>query len=114
MIGRSEAAAIAAMRRQRGTEATLRRPVRGGSPIDVTVYATLRFQPTTDTTPAVSQANQVVKISDDLITVAGWPGPPRKGDQIIMRSQTFTVLSVDTVTMGDTVLSHRLDVRGAV
>ncbi len=112
MSGVAEAAAIAAMRRQRGTAVTLRRLVPGGSPIDVTVYATIKEYAANEITAGVVQGDRHAVISDDAIAAASWPGPPHRGDQIL-DGRTFTVQACSTNKMGDAVLSHRMQIRGA-
>ena len=112
MSGTAATLAIAAMRRQRGSSVTLRRTVLGGSPVDVTVIATVKeFQPN-QLAGNVVQGDRWAKLSNDDIVAAAWPGPPRRGDQIIMDGRTFTALGCDTVKMGDAVLSHTMHIRG--
>lgn len=111
--GAAEAAAISQMRRQRGTAVTLRRLVSGGPPIDVTVMATIMGYQVNEFVGGIVQGDRRAKISDDDIAVAAWPGPPRRGDQIIANGRTFTVQACDTATMGASVLSHTMQITGA-
>lgn len=111
MSGTAEAAAIADMRRQRGTAVTLRRPVNGGPPIDVTVIATIKEYQPNEIVGGIIQGDRRAAIGNDAIAAASWPGPPRRGDQVL-DGRTFTVQACSTNKMGDAVLSHRMQIRG--
>ena len=112
MTGFAEALAIAAMRRQRGQPVTLRRMV-SGMAVDVTVVATVMGYQPNEITGGVMQGDRKAKLSDNEIVAAGWPGPPRKGDILMIDGRTFTAITCDTVKMGSVVLSHTMQVRGA-
>ena len=113
MTGTAEAAAIAAMRRQRGSEVTLRRLVSGGAPIDTLVVAVIREFAPQEIANGIIQGDRRATISDDAIAAAAWPGPPRKGDQIIQDGRKYTLVSdPNTVKMGEAVLSHRMQITG--
>lgn len=58
------------------------------------------------------QGDQQVTISDADIDAADWPGPPRKGDIIIIDGRTWALQGAETKYLGDAVLAHVLWVRG--
>lgn len=62
---------------------------------------------------AVAQNMITVKISNAEIAAASWPGPPRKGDKLVMGGRTYT-LEADSDVRGDagTTLAHFLVVKG--
>jgi len=112
MTGTAEAAAIAAMRRQRGSAVTLRRLVSGGSPVDVTVYAVVKEYLPQEIANGIIQGDRHAAISDDAIAAVGWPGPPKNGDLVIIDTRPFRIFAVSTIKMGEAVLSHRMQIRG--
>lgn len=60
----------------------------------------------------LAQGDQQVTISNAEIDAADWPGPPRKGDLLIIDGRTWTVQGADPRMLGDDVLAHILWVRG--
>lgn len=112
MTGEAEARAIAAMRRQRGSSVTLRRMVSGVA-VDVTVVATVMGYQPNEITGGIMVGDSKARLSDDDIAAAGWPGPPRRGDILMIDGRTFTAISVSTEKMGTAVLSHTMQVRGS-
>jgi hypothetical protein len=58
------------------------------------------------------QGDRKVTISNREIAAAGWPGPPRKSDQIRIDGVTTTVQGCETKYLGEVVLAHVLWVRG--
>lgn len=62
----------------------------------------------------IAQFRRSVIISDAEIAAGSWPGPPRRGDQIIFVSGgTATVQSVDTTTVVSTNVLHVMNTVGA-
>ena len=108
MIGESAARAIASMRAIRGTSVTLRR----AGAADVTVIATIMQYKPNEILGGIQQGDRWAKFSDTALAAAGWPGPPRRGDVLMIDGRTFTAISCDTVKMGNVILSHTMQVRG--
>lgn len=97
-----------------GAAATLRRlTTTPGTVTDVAVRAVLRgFQG--EVLPGdVLQSDRQAIISNAEIAAASWPGPPRKGDQVILGGQTMAVQGCDTRRVGDAIAMHILTVRGS-
>jgi hypothetical protein len=61
----------------------------------------------------VIRGDQRVQISDAEIAAASWPGPPRKGDKIVIDGRAW-ILRADAETkfLGTAALAHVLHVRG--
>lgn len=100
----------------RGEAVTLRRVSGPSLFISVQVQAVLtqRAAQTGEAAGGVAQFQQQATISDREIAAAQWPGPPRRGDQIITGSaRTITVTSVDTRKVGETAAMHVLQLAGA-
>ena len=102
----------AAMLARYGETVVLRRPTGGGTAIDVTCAARVdQFQPH-EITGGVPQGDRNVILSNREIEAANWPGPPRRGDQVIIGGRTTTVQGVDTVSVGASIVRHNVQVRG--
>jgi hypothetical protein len=98
---------IVVLRRMSGTGA-----LRTG--VDVSVVAVVRgFQPhDLAAGTGLQQGDRVVTLTDHEIAAAAWPGPPRKGDQVVIGGVTTVVQSVETRHLGEAVDRHVLAVRG--
>ena len=94
----------------RAEEATLRR--QGTPPVDVAVLAKIDDAVPTDLAGNMAQFTRRVVISDLEIEQAGWPGPPKRNDQIITHGQTLTVIANDPIILGAQVVMHRIMTKG--
>ena len=84
-----------------GETVVLRRPTGQGLFTDVSCGARVdQFQPH-EIAGGVMQGDRNVVLSNREIEAANWPGPPRRGDQIVIGGHTTTVQGVDTVSIGD-------------
>lgn len=63
----------------------------------------------------VVQGDRHVSIGNRSIAQSGWPGPPRRGDQIIFDggTKTATIMGVESMTVGSEVVRHNIQVRGS-
>jgi hypothetical protein len=103
---------VYAMLTTRGEEVTLRRL--GTSPIDVTVLAKIDDAADQPLAGNMAQFQRRVTISDLEIAQTGWPGPPKRNDQIITSDgQVLSVATTDTTTIGLLTVMHRLTTLGA-
>lgn len=91
-----------------GKQVTLRRP---GGP-SVVCYARSDLYTAQEIGGGVIQGDRKVILSNREILAADFPGPPRRGDQIIMGGLTTTIQGVDTQSVGDVVVRHNCQVRG--
>ena len=66
-----------------------------------------------DTFGGVSQGDREERISNKEIDERQWPGPPKRGDQIIAEDKTYQVRGVETKIVGGEQVLHILNVRGA-
>lgn len=104
--------ATAAMLARYGETVVLRRPSGVAQFIDVSCVARVdQFQPH-EITGGVVQGDRKVILSNREIEANAWPGPPRRGDQIIIAGRTTTVQGVETVSVGGQVVRHNVQVRG--
>jgi hypothetical protein len=104
--------ATATMLTRYGETVLLRRPTGQAQFIDVSCAARVdQFQPD-EIAGGVVQGDRRVILSNREIEVDAWPGPPRRGDQIVIAGRTTTVQGVETVSVGGEVVRHNVQVRG--
>jgi len=60
----------------------------------------------------VQQGDRSVIISNAEIAATGWPGPPRKGDFVVIDGVTAAVQGAEAKYLGSEVLAHVVWVRG--
>jgi hypothetical protein len=102
---------VYAMLTTRGEEVTLRRL--GTPPIDVELLAKIDDASEQPLASNMAQYQRRVVISDLEISQAGWPGPPKRNDQIIAHGQTLTIATNDPVVIGSQTVMHRITTLGA-
>jgi hypothetical protein len=61
----------------------------------------------------IVQGDQEVRISNTAIAAGAWPGPPARGDQVVIGGKTATVQSCDARYVGEEPVLHVMQVRGA-
>ena len=93
-----------------GQFVTLRRP--GAPPTDVACLSFVRGFSSEEMNGGLISGDRSAIVSDKEIAAAGWPGPPRKGDQLVVRGRTATLQNVETVVLGDVIVRHNLTIRG--
>jgi len=91
------------LRRRAGTSATF---------TDVTVHGVAKGYRPQELLGGVTQGDQSVTISNQEILAAGWPGPPVRGDLLVIGGKTTTVQGCETKYLGSDILAHVLWVRG--
>lgn len=104
---------------EHGEAMTLRRLVPGDPPtwIDVAMKGKRRA-PTggrgDELAGTLTQRRLFVTISNREIAAAGWPGPPRKDDYLLIDGREYALADdADTRKDGETVLAHFLVVEGS-
>ncbi len=106
------ASATAAMLSRYGETVVLRRPTGQAQFLNVTCAARVdQFQPH-EIAGGVTQGDRKVILSNREIEAGAWPGPPRRGDQIVIAGRTTTVQGVETIAVGGRVVRHNVQVRG--
>lgn len=96
-----------------GETVTLRRVTVGRHFVSVTTKARLVGYKPNELVGGIVQGDEMGIISDRDIALAQWPGPPRKGDQIIRdRSRTMTVQGCESRNGGTGVAMHVMQLRG--
>ena len=100
--------------RQNGTMVLLRRPSPQGLHFDLPVMAMVRAYQPAELVGGIEQGDRRVVISNAEIASRQWPGPPKRGDEIIISDRT-TTLRVDATTLrvGGFVVKHVMQVRGS-
>lgn len=79
---------------------------------DVAVKARVAgFEPK-DLVGDIKQGDRQVVIGNGEIAAASWPGPPLRGDRLLIGGLPFTITAVDTRKIGDEIAGHWLVVRG--
>lgn len=101
------------MLQRRGRAATLRRRVGTTSSFtDVTVAAvTANYQPQ-ELIGTIQQGDRKAVVSNSEIETAGWSGPPRKGDLLVIDGQSTTIQTSVPMYDQTRVIAHILQVRG--
>lgn len=108
------AASVADAIERVGKTASLRRlGGRAGIWFDVDVIAVWRGYLPNEFQGGIVQGDRHVTISDRAIAARKWPGPPRRGDQMILDGRTYQVLAVDSPNVGEETAMHIMQVRGA-
>lgn len=81
-------------------------------PLDVTVSGvTENYQPQ-ELTDVIAQGDTKVTISNTEISARQWPGPPRRGDDMVIDGKVKAIQSVETKRLGTETLVHICQVRG--
>ena len=105
---------VADMISQYGEPVILRRVAGNGIRFDVTVTAVVRGYQPNELISGIQQGDRLVILSNREIASRQWPGPPRQGDQVVIRGKTTTVQAASaTVVIGDEIAKHTLQVRGS-
>lgn len=94
-------------------EATVLRRISGRSIfIDVELMARVdNYQPD-EIGGGVVQGDQKAILGNVEIAAAQWPGPPRRGDQLVVGGRTRTIEAVITATIDGEDERHDLQIRG--
>lgn len=79
---------------------------------DLAVRGRQRLYQAQEIVAEIQQGDREVRLGDLEIAAAAWPGPPKKGDQLVIAGHTTTVQSVETRTLGGATCMHVLRVRG--
>jgi hypothetical protein len=97
----------------------LRRLTYGGMVLDVQCQARVtQFVPQgqyqIEQAGGIAQGDRVLVISDTEISEKQWPGPPRRGDIIVLVDEgvTTSVLGCDVSDLGGTTVRYDLTLRG--
>ncbi len=86
--------------------------LRRASVADLDLKGVVRFYRADELTGAIQQGDRVVTASGREIAAAAWPGPPRRGDQVVIRGRTTAVQSCETRTLRGVDAMHIIQVRG--
>ena len=92
-----------------GQSIVLRRP----PATDVTCLGRFSGAPLVDVPGQQPQFRRELRISNDEIAAAGWPGPPRKGDRVIANGATSLIEACDTLRKGEAIALHVIKIIGA-
>lgn len=104
---------ILEMLSRRGRSVLLRRRVGTSSSFtDVTARGYSRGYKAQELVGGIVQGDREVVVANAEIVSASWPGPPRKGDTVVVDGQTVTVQGALTMYDGPDRCAHVLWVRG--
>lgn len=95
-----------------GQTIVLRRIATGAAPIAATCKAVVRGYQPHELAQGIVQGDRRVDLPAAALVTAGWPVPPRKGDQVEVAGARYTVQAVDAVYLGETCAKYVLTVRG--
>ncbi len=104
------ASSVQAMLNTRGQTVTLRRLGVGG--FDVACIGKVDGAMQQPLAGGTAQFTRMVIVSNVEIAAAGWPGPPRRGDEVHVDGVKLTVTGVDTATIGTADVLHRISTSG--
>lgn len=104
--------ATAAMLARYGETVVLRRPTGQAQFIDVSCAARVDQFQLNEIAGGIVQSDRKVVLSNREIEADAWPGPPRRGDQIIIGGRTTTVQGVEAVAVRGQVVRYNVQVRG--
>lgn len=90
----------------------LRRLAPRGLRFDCHMRAVVRGFAPDELVGGIQQGDRKVIISNRNIEARQWPGPPRRGDQVLIGDHTATVQDVDTTEIGSVIVKHEMLVRG--
>lgn len=82
----------------------------GGPSVDVLGYPR-NYQPD-ELTGGIQQGDRRVEILTAEINAAGWPGPPRNGDRLVIDNRTATLQAAFPVDVAGRRIGYSLWVRG--
>lgn len=97
---------------RRGRPMTLRRPLTTTTVSDVTVAGIDRAYKPEQVAGDIRQGDRMVAILNDEITAAGWPGPPRPRDLMLIDGLQATVEGSFAIYDGAVCIGHDIQVRG--
>ena len=113
MSGSAAATKVAAALARYGRAMTLRRRVGTTDTFtDVTVYGVTRSFSPAELVADIKQGDMEITISNSEITAAAWPGPPAKGDFIVVDGRSWTLQGAFPRNLSSTVLAFVLWARG--
>lgn len=95
-----------------GQTIVLHRTVTNTAPVTASCKAVVRGYQAHELAQGIIQGDRRVDLPAASLIAAGWPVPPRKGDQVEISSERFAVQGADTVFLGDTPAKYVLTVRG--
>ena len=108
-----EAAKIATALRKYGRTMKLRRRIGTTTSYnDVDVKGTDRGYKPDEIAGLLQQGDRRITISNAEIATTGWPGPPRKGDVLVVDGVSTAVQGSEAKYAATTVIAHVLWVRG--
>jgi hypothetical protein len=79
---------------------------------DLSVSAFVRGYRPEQLVGGLQQGDRQVTMTDSEIAAASWPGPPQKGDFVVINSKTTAVQDVESREVGGVTYMHVLTVRG--
>lgn len=95
-----------------GQSLVLRRVITGVAPVSVDLKGVVKDYKPNELVNGVQQGDRMVIICNAEIESESWPGPPRKGDQVVIDGKTATVQYCNTLRLRGQVARHNLQVRG--
>jgi hypothetical protein len=95
-----------------GKAATLRRVTGPQTFVSVGVKVVVRAYQPNELQGGIVQGDRQARISNAEIDARQWPGPPRRGDQLILDGRTYNVQGVDSPNIAEDTAMHIMQVRG--
>ncbi len=109
----SYASGIADDIQREGRRVLLRRLSATNLFFDVEVYSYGRNYGINEVAGGITQGDREERVSNREIDAAQWPGPPRRGDQVVIEGRTCQVVANETKVIGGEPVEYVMQVRGA-
>lgn len=109
----SYASGIADDIQREGRQVLLRRLSGSELFFDVVVYSYGRNYTINEIVGGITQGDRMERISQREIDATQWPGPIRRGDQLVIEGRTCQVVASETVVVGGETVEYVIQARGA-
>lgn len=103
---------IAAEIAREGQTVTLRRVVTGVAPVVATCKAMVRGYRPGELVQGMVQGDRRIVVAATALSDAGWPVPPKKGDQVEAAGKRLAVEAVESIYVRDEPAKYVIQARG--
>lgn len=81
-------------------------------PTDVTLFAVVRGYQPQQLVGNVAEGDRRVIIGNKAILAAGWPGPPKPDDQVVIDGRSTNIIAAPSITLDGEIVRYDIQVRG--
>lgn len=98
--------------RREGEPVLIRRIATNVAPVLLNCCGVLKDYKSDELVNGVNQGDRKLIISNWEIEDQGWPGPPRRNDQVVVDGKTYTIQGCNTLKLRGVITRHNIQVRG--